>query len=376
MKVLVLSITAGEGHNSTAKTICEYFAEKGIEAHTLDTYHYLNKVLGLTIDKGYLFSVKSAKPVYKKAYRMLEQRKKSHSKVSATRATNRVLASKLLSYINDYQPDVIICTHIFAGMLLNSLKRHHELAMRTYGIVTDFTMHPYWEEALHLDYIITANELLDIQARKKGYAPEQILSMGIPINRKFENMGDKTEARLALKLDINRPTVLLMGGSMGYGHIESTVTMLDGLERDFQLITVCGNNKEAKQRIDELQTRKRILNLGYVNNVDQLMDASDCIITKPGGLTTSEALAKRLPIIIVNPIPGQEDRNTEFLLNYGAAMAVTKTHPLDETLYELFEYPKKIELMQAAIDMIRKPEATRTLCDFVIERAKKDGIEI
>ncbi|MBO5274605.1 MAG: glycosyltransferase [Clostridia bacterium] len=376
MKVLVLSITAGEGHNSTAKTICEYFNERGAEACVLDTYKYLNKALGLTVDKGYLFTVKSAKLAYKKAYRMLEKRRKSNDKISATRATNRVLASKLLPYIKEYQPDVIICTHIFAGMLLDSLKRHKKITARTYGIVTDFTMHPYWEEALHLDYIITANELLTIQAKKKGYTSEQILPSGIPINCKFEKIGDKAEARIELGLDIGKPTVLLMGGSMGYGNIESTVTMLDSLDRDFQLITVCGNNKEAKLRIDELQTKKKLLNLGYVNNVDRLMDASDCIITKPGGLTTSEALAKRLPIIIVNPIPGQEDRNTEFLLNYGAAMSVTKTHPLDEAIYELFEHPEKIELMRGAIDMIRKPESTRSLCDFVIERAREDGIEI
>ncbi len=376
MKVLVLSITAGEGHNSTAKTICEYFTEQGAEARVLDTYKFLNKALGLTIDKGYLFTVKSAKLAYKKVYRMLEKRKKSHDKVSATRATNRVLASKLLPFINEYQPDVIICTHIFAGMLLDSLKQYEKITARTYGIVTDFTMHPYWEEALHLDYIITANELLTVQALKKGYAPEQILPFGIPINRKFEHKQDRADARIELGLDVSKPTVLLMGGSMGYGNIESTVTMLDRLERDFQLITVCGNNKEAKLRIDALPTKKKVLNLGYVNNVDTLMDASDCIITKPGGLTTSEALAKRLPIIIVNPIPGQEDRNTEFLLNYGAAMSVTKTHPLDEAIYELFEYPEKIELMRAAIDMIRKPNATRALCDFVIERAKEDGIEL
>ena len=151
---------------------------------------------------------------------------------------------------------------------------------------------------------------------------------------------------------------------MGYGHIESTVNTLDAVPHDFQIITVCGNNAEAKARIDAMRTKKRILNFGFTDKVDLLMDASDCIITKPGGLTSSEALAKCLPMIIVNPIPGQEDRNTEFLVNNGAAMAVTATSPLDEVLYQFFVDPRRSEIMREAIKLISKPESTKDICEF------------
>ncbi|MBQ9922335.1 MAG: hypothetical protein IJO52_09110, partial [Clostridia bacterium] len=103
------------------------------------------------------------------------------------------------------------------------------------------------------------------------------------------------------------------------------------------------------------------------------MDASDCIISKPGGLTTSEALAKNLPMIIVNPIPGQEDRNTEFLLNNGCAMYVTKTSPLDEVLYQFFHYPEKIDNMKKNISLIAKPNATKDICDFLCEKCKSQN---
>ena len=364
MKALVLSITAGQGHNSTGKALCAYLESIGCEAEMLDTFNYVNRILGETVSRGYLIAASNAKLAYKGAYRLAEKRKKSRTDVSPTRATGNIMAKKLLKYINRYDPDVIICTHIFAGIIIDVLKEKRETRAKTIGILTDFAFHPYWEEGLNLDYVVTPNELITAQALKKGFTPSQVLPLGIPIHPKFAGGITKEEARAGLGLDIAKRTVLLMSGSMGYGNIEDTVRALDSVPYDFQLITVCGNNAEAKAKIDAMQTKKRILNLGYVGYVDKLMDAADCIISKPGGLTTSEAMAKRLPMIIVDPIPGQEDRNTEFLTNNGAAMAVSSTAPLDEVLYQMLADPRRIDVMRAAIDIIRKPDATRDICEF------------
>ncbi|MBE6611825.1 MAG: glycosyltransferase [Ruminococcaceae bacterium] len=364
MKVLILSITAGQGHNSTAKAICAYFESIGCEAEMLDTFEYLNPLLYETVSRGYLLAADKAKLAYKGAYRLAEKRRKSKTDASPTRVTGGVMAKKLLTYINEHQPDAIICTHIFAGILLDVLKKKRLITAKTVGILTDFAFHPYWEEAIHLDYVVTPSKMLTAQALKKGYTESQVLPLGIPIHPKFADSISKEEARASLGLDINKRTVLLMSGSMGYGNIEETVRALDSVPHDFQLITVCGNNSAAKARIDEMQTKKRILNLGYVNYVDTLMDASDCIISKPGGLTTSEAMAKRLPMVIVDPIPGQEDRNTEFLTNNGAAMAVTHTTPLDEVIYQLLCDPRRLDVMRDAIEIIRKPNSTRDICEF------------
>ena len=364
MKVLVLSITAGQGHNATAKAICAYLGLIGCEAEMLDTFNYVSRILGETVSKGYLITASKAKLAYKSAYRLAELRKKSKSDVSPTRATGTMMAKKLLGYISDYDPDVIICTHIFAGIILDVLKEKRETRAKCIGILTDFAFHPYWEEGLNLDYVVTPNELLTAQAMKKGFTKEQVLPLGIPIHPKFSKSVTKEEARARLGLDLTKRTVLLMSGSMGYGHIESTVNTLDAVPHDFQIITVCGNNAEAKARIDAMRTKKRILNFGFTDKVDLLMDASDCIITKPRGLTSSEALAKCLPMIIVNPIPGQEDRNTEFLVNNGAAMAVTATSPLDEVLYQFFVDPRRSEIMREAIKLISKPESTKDICEF------------
>ncbi|MBQ8509674.1 MAG: galactosyldiacylglycerol synthase [Clostridia bacterium] len=364
MKALVLSVTAGQGHNATAKALCAYLQSIGCEAEMLDTLDYVSHHLGETVSKGYLFVASNAKLAYKGGYRLAEKRKKSKTDVSPTRATGQILSRKLLRFINSYKPDVIICTHIFAGIIIDVLKEKSEINAKTIGILTDFAFHPYWEEGANLDYVVTPNEQILAQARKKGFSDHQVLPLGIPIHPKFSSGIPQAEARAELGLDIDKRTVLLMGGSMGYGHMESTLETLDSVPHDFQIITVCGNNTAAKAKIDSMTTKKRILNLGFVNNVELLMDASDCIISKPGGLTTSEALAKRLPMIIVNPIPGQEDRNTEFLTNNGAAMAVTSTSPLDEVMFQLFENPRRVEVMRQAIDLIAKPNSTRDICEF------------
>lgn len=371
MKVLVLSVTAGQGHNSTAKALCAYLESIGCQAEMLDTLEYLHHILGETVSRGYLLAATNAKLAYKGAYRLAEKRKKSKTEISPTRATGNLMSKKLVKYINSYDPDVIICTHIFAGIILDVLKEKNQLRAKTVGILTDFMFHPYWEEGLNLDYVVTPNEQLLVQAKKKGFNESQVLPFGIPIHPKFSESISKEQARAELGLDINKRTVLLMSGSMGYGNIEDTVNALDALPFDFQIITVCGNNSEAKTRIDGMKTKKRILNLGYVNYVEKLMDASDCIISKPGGLTTSEAMAKGLPMIIVDPIPGQEDRNTEFLTNNGAAMAVSSTSPLDEVVYQMLANPNRTKVMRDAISMIAKPNSTRDICEFVKSLARE-----
>jgi processive 1,2-diacylglycerol beta-glucosyltransferase len=191
----------------------------------------------------------------------------------------------------------------------------------------------------------------------------KILPYGIPIKKKFSTGYEKKDARELLGISDKR-TILVMMGSMGYGNIIENLHAIDSLSEDFQVICVCGNNKKAKEEISSTVWEHSVFTYGFVDNIDVMMDASDCIISKPGGLTTSEAMAKRLPMIIVDPIPGQEDRNTEFLTNNGAAMAVSHTAPLDEVLYQMLADPRRIEVMRAAIDIIRKPNSTRDICEF------------
>ena len=369
MKVLILTITAGEGHNATAAAVKTTLQARGHECMIVDAWLHISRSLYNIVSRGYLLSTADFKRTYAWAYTRLENRKANSYSKSLTRSTYRTIKKKIVSYIQEYDPDVIVYTHVFGGIFLDVIAEQMPLRARTVGIVTDFVMHPFWEEALRTDRVVIPNEQLLPAAMRKGLKEEQIAPIGIPIRPQFSATTPKEEARRALSLAPELPTMLLMGGSMGYGALANTLRELDSLSLPAQFICVCGNNKEAKEEIDGISFRHPVLTFGYTEKIDLLMDAADCIVTKPGGLTTSEALAKRLPMIIVNPIPGQEDRNAEFLLNNGAAMMASKTCRLTDVVYQLLRDPARIGLMQQSINLIRKPNATDDLVRLIEELA-------
>ncbi len=361
-----MSVTCGQGHNSTAKALMKKLVEYGVECEFLDAFEHINKILAKAIDNGYQLSTKFFSDPYAEVYKKLERRKKNADDMSSFRLMNTLLSSKLRSFIEEYDPDVIVTTHCFASAMVDILKEKGIIHSVNIGIVTDFTVHPYWEESLHFDYIVLPNELLEQQLIKKGFNKKQILPFGIPIDPKFSAPSTEREVLLErMGLDPKKLTLLIMSGSMGFGNIKQVVSSIDKIKLDFQAIVVCGNNADAKEKIDDMRKSKTFVTYGFVNNVEELMSVSDIILTKPGGLTSSEALAMNLPMVLINPIPGQEDRNLEFLLNNGAAVSVTETSPVDEVLFQLMYHSERIGLMKKSISFIRKPDSTDSLASFI-----------
>ena len=365
MKVLILTITTGEGHNQVAKNLKRCLFDCGTDAYSMDVLEYINPVLKEIISHGYLMSTKRLPKVYGKAYRKAEKRESDNKESRVIKITSSIMARKLVKFINEYRPDTIICTHVFAAMLVSAIKKKIDERIKTVGIVTDFTIHPYWEET-DLSYYITATDLLINQAVKKGIEENSVIDTGIPIDPKFSKKMPKKEARAVLGIDDMR-TVLVMSGSMGYGKLASMIKKLDEAETDFQIISVCGHNDRLKNQIDKMSLNHKIYNFGYTDKVDLFMDAADCIITKPGGLTTSEALAKGLPIIMANPIPGHEDRNVEFLLNNGAALKISSIYPIDEAIYQIFTNEKRLDELRKMVEKLGKPHSAKEFTDFILK---------
>lgn len=371
MKVLVLSNTAGQGHNATGKAICDMLNASGAYAEMIDTYKYINVALSDALQNGYLLSTTVLPIIYGKAYRLAEMKPKTGN-YSPTYIFNSILSSKLSEFVIDYAPDVIVCTHVFSAIIANMMKKKNQTNAKIISIITDFTIHPFWQEVDCGDWFVSPSPLINHAAKLRGMDTEKFLPIGIPIHPKFSKKIDKTEARLKLGVDVNKPTVLLMSGSMGYGNIGKHLKRIDALDVDLQVIVVCGSNKHAYKKIKKMSLNKEVHLYGYVNNVEVMMDAADCIVTKPGGLTSSEAMAKQLPMIVVNPIPGQEDRNTEFLQNNGVALKVSETFGIDEALYYLFSNPFRLESIKNTIKFMGKPNATKDLCDFIMNLEKKE----
>lgn len=370
MKTLILSISTGQGHHATSQAIEKAFENLGVECEILDAYEYIEPILSDLVSKGYLLSTAYAKKISSKVYNIAVKKNKPVTKYSVPKLTNTVMAKDLKHYIEAYNPDVIICTHVLSATLVNIMKEKNWIKALTVGVVTDFTVHPLWEETRLLDYYVTPSELLEFQMMAKGLEVNKILPFGIPIKAKFSEHMDRKAARELLNLDLHKRTLLIMSGSMGYGKIDESIDKLDKLDLDFQALVVCGNNKRMFRKVSALETQKRFDIYGYVDNVDIMMDAADCIITKPGGITTSETLSKGLPMIMVNPIPGHEMRNAEFMLNNGLALYATKSFPLDEAVFSLFRHPDRIENLRSNMKTFGRKNSSMNLCQFLKKKVE------
>lgn len=357
-------MSTGNGHNIASNALKDYLKSRDVDVKVIDAYKYFNRQLSNLIEKGYLFGTKYAPYVYGKFYNSLEKHN-PESRLAWSTFSNSIVSRQFAKYISKHNPDVVISTHSLAAVLMSEYKRKKFVTTKTVGIVTDFCILPYWDMAV-MDYYVTANEHIKALLEKKGIPSEKIIPSGIPIDLKFVEKTDKKTARKMLGID-DKKTLFIISGSMGFGNTEKYIRALDETEDDFQIISVCGRNEHMKQRIDRLHTRKKIYNFGFVDNVDLIMDASDVIVTKPGGLTVSEALAKKLPMILVDPIPGQEDRNRDFLVNNSLAVGVSKNAPIDEVMHQLLSCPERMEHICHMQELLGRPYAAKTLGDFILK---------
>lgn len=364
MKALILTLSTGQGHIQTGKAIAAYFEKQGAKCEILDVFKYISPYLSDSVEKGYLFTTQYTPKTYGRVYNMLNNKvHKDGRKSVLSMINNAITASKLEKYISDVGADVVISTHIFCAQIMTHIRKNMP-SLLNIGIVTDFTIHPFWEEA-DMDYYITASHLLNHQCMKKGIPLEKVLPIGIPINEKFSEKMSKQMAREKLGIE-NENTVMFMMGSMGFGNMPRLIERIDSLDIDFQILCVCGKNEEAREKIEAFSSKHKIYALGYVDNIDVLMDASDFIITKPGGLSMSESMAKKLPTILLSPIPGVEDRNQEFFLNNGVSMAVTKTFPVEEAVFQMLTNEWRMKNGAGAVEYIGKPNAVKDLYNIVV----------
>lgn len=381
MKAIIITTPLGNGHNAVAQAISSYLTEQKVENVVLDLYENIQPLLKDIISKGFYLSMKSLTLVKDLASDIydLNQKRDVTSEYSISHVQNQMLASKLNKVIAEYNPDLILCTQVYAAQVVDVLKEKGKITATAVGIITDFTVQSYWEDVEYFEYIVVGSELLSYQLKNRNIQPERVLPFGIPIAEKFSVKRSKEEACSLLGIDACPKNILIMGGGMGFGNIDKYIEEIDKSDLDLQMLVVCGTNKSLFKKLNEKSTLKKMVVLGYVDNVDILMDASDCILSKPGGITTSEALAKGLPMIMIDQLPGVENRNVEFLLNNGAALLASKTFSIDETLHVLLESTERQENIQAAIKTLAKPNSTKNLCDFLINTVsdqKKNSLHI
>lgn len=368
-KVLILTTSTGQGHNQAADSLKHTFVKNGFEVIKYDFLDNNSKFLTKCIVGGYELLVSKTPKVYGGIYKITNfSNINSSLKLAFLRTVNKVN-----DYISKCNPDIIIGTHPLSVNIIASLKKQKMIDIPFISIVTDFKAH-YAYISPYVDAYITASEYTK-QKMSEGIIPEnKIYPYGIPIKQEFFS---KEDAFLRMERD-DYFNILLMGGSMGLNNIFYVLEELMKNTNKLRITVICGNNSELKEKLEEhyktTPEYKKIHILGFTKAVSSLMELSDVIISKPGGLTSSESLVKNLPMIIPFAIPGQETENAEFLSSIGCAIYEPNLKNLNPRLNELITNPKKLQDMKDNIEKVAKHYSLNeivTLSNKLIDTYKK-----
>jgi len=365
-RVLLMYISQVSGHRQGAVAISKSLKslDPDCEVLSINGFGYTYPLMEKIINTAYMGVIKRAPKIWEYLYDNPKVIKFSEKwKQSIHKSSHK----KLKPLIDEFKPDVVVCTQAFPCGMVADYKRSHGLDFKVIGVLTDYAPHLYW---LHegVDYYVVPSEEASDRYVKEGIPAESIKVFGIPIRTKFAETINQELIAQKLGLDLKIPTILIMGGGQGLGPMKDAVKSLVRLGRPLQLIVICGTNVKLVHWIKKVQrkTSKKIIFYDYASNVDELMGVSSLIVSKPGGMTTSECLAKGLPMVIVDPIPGQEERNSQFLVNQGIAIRVDDKRHIAREIDVLLNNPQQIESMRQAALKNGKPMAAENIARLIL----------
>ncbi|MBC3899508.1 glycosyltransferase [Acetobacterium malicum] len=334
-KVFIFTASTGAGHNLAAQSLKESLVDTGFQTEVYDAFKETNITLDRLITKGYQQMVVNVPKLYEQMYNQFNNM--NHFQQGIFQVLTKVMNPDIVPLINSGKPDLIITTHPFVTNVLGTLKEHNAFDVPVLSIVTDYKIHTLYLKKM-IDAYVVGSDYTKQTMVEKGVAEEIIYPYGIPIRQTFLTNNHLERKEIS---DV-AGTILLMAGSLGSKQMEKAFSSLLKVKEKIRIIVVCGNNAKIEKEIKSLYAREmdddKIVEIhGFVNNVSELMDQSDAIISKPGGLTTTEAIVKNIPMIIPFYYPGQEEENADYLVDGGMAIKVDKIKDLTSMVDFLFE---------------------------------------
>lgn len=372
MKILIFYASYGGGHLSAAKSIKQYIEANYPynEIQMIDCMKYINKGIDKLTTGFYNMSAKKAPWAWGITYKLSS----TGPIFEISNFNNRVMSLKLDQLFKEFNPDLVISTHPFSTQMTANLKKLKKTNCFLASIMTDFEPHNQWLVGYeYIDCIFVSNEKMRQKIIDKGIPDSKIFTTGIPLSNKFLEHFDHETIKKSFDLDLNRKTILFFGGGE-FGLAKSqTIDILkafiNNLDDAYQMVVISGKNEKIKHKFESLVKYKKVEKivkvLGYTNQVPELMSISDLVITKPGGLTVTESLASGLPIIAINPIPGQEVENAEFLEKSEVALWLKKDDNPDDFAKNLLSDVSKIQHMKINSKLIAKRNSTKDICEII-----------
>ena len=365
-RVLIFSASAGTGHVKAAEALAKTFAmDPRVETvEHKDALIYTNKLFRDVYSKLYLQLIRSAPQVLGWVYKSSDEPWKTDQ---LRLRLDRLSAMPLVKFIRNFRPDITVCTHFMPVGIISHLISRGMLDAHLSIVVTDLDMHAMWLSRVFHRYFVAIEET-KVHLDVLGLPPERVTVSGIPVDPSFADPVDRAEIRYQNHLDPDKITLLISAGAFGVTPAEFVVARLLQMRHDVQGIVICGRNDELRHRLKEMLAphAQRFKVIGYTDKMQDFMKISDLFIGKPGGMTTAESLACSLPMIIVDPIPGQEERNSDHLLEKGCALKSNELTTLAWKIDQLLDEPDRLATMKGNAGELGRPNAARTIVETLI----------
>ncbi|MBU0710212.1 MAG: glycosyltransferase [Candidatus Omnitrophica bacterium] len=334
------------------------------EIMNLNAFNYTNPISEKIVNRLYMSVIKRTPRVWDYLYDNPRVAKNINKMKDTIHKFN---SPKLKKLFERFKPDIVLCTQAFPCGMVADFKRTYNSNIPLIAVLTDYIPHAYWVYDT-INYFITPSEEISQRLINKGVTIDRIKPLGIPFNYQFNTNISKEKIMQEIGLNPKVPTIMLMGGGQGLGPIKAIVKSLEKVNGELQEIVVAGTNRKLynslKRKIKKL--KKKVLLFGYTNRINELMSISDIIVTKPGGVTTAEVLARRIPMIIVKPLPGQEANNTTYLTQKGAAIKIDNPSNINLVIERLLANPEKLRIISESAGNISKPNASMDIAKLVL----------
>ncbi|MBU5486148.1 UDP-N-acetylglucosamine--LPS N-acetylglucosamine transferase [Clostridium sp. MSJ-11] len=376
MKAIIFSVSAGAGHARAAEAVKKHIELNNPDSEVIiiDTLRYINPIIDKVVIGSYLKSLKISPSIFGKLYDYTES---DYGLALISAKFNEIMTFKLMPLINDFDPDIMIATHPFPTEMLSILKVKHKTEVPIVSILTDYAPHSFWIHPCIDAYIVSNSDMID-EISSKGIPKDIIYDLGIPVNPEFLVKYDKKETLREIGLSPNVKTLLIMGGSLGLGKIEEVFEDILQVDEHLQIIVITGNNKKLYNDLMKYNNtiigNKKTHIIGFTDKVNKYMQASDLLLTKPGGLTITEALICNLPMALFSPIPGQEEKNAEFLLKNNLAVYLREDN-VAYIIEGLMRQENRLKQMKENIKNFSKPKAGKGLSLLLKTLIKKNETE-
>jgi processive 1,2-diacylglycerol beta-glucosyltransferase len=372
MKVLITSVRAGSGHVRAAEAIAAAFqrSRPNVSAAHVDAIDLVSPGFRRFYLSGYNVAVNRAPALWGRLYRFWDDRSPDSGLTPWLYRTQRHFAEPFFQFVRDFKPDLILSTHFLIPQLL-AAKGAPSFGIPVECVITDYDVHQFWVSEVVSRYYV-AHEGMIPALRRRGVPLSRVVVSGIPVHPCFSDPIPLEPVFQSLDLDPQEPVILVLGGGLGLNRLKEAVERLLTLPGWPQIVTVAGRNDALRSRLNELRfpSTVRLLNLGYVDNMYELLNIANLVITKPGGLTVSECLALRKLMVLVSPIPGQEEKNADFLISREAALKAETLEELPSVVTRLLTDGSLRGQIRRNMEAYAQPDAVYTIAQTAVAAAR------